>query len=191
MEAKSQCVKSRTRRWDWTGLGKPVNHAAQPPALTCNYSATVIRAHCQSPEWWENQTDRREVVKEKSMSTYTALIYPTDFSPLWPHSICLWVLLSVHTGLLTDSSLPASPSTLSHPEPQHIHKRNGPITLCLKAIELCRAETLCRFDNVRFSRGHVFKCPGLRLEASFAWKSMEFSLNRPRCCLGHLLKCHL
>lgn len=121
---------------------------------------------------------------------HLTLISPTDFSPLWPCSICLWVL-SVHTDLLTDSSLPASPGTLSHPEPQHIHKRNGPIALCLKAIELCRAGTLCRFDNVRSSHGHVFKCPGLSLEASFAWESMKFSLNRPRCCLGHLLKRHL
>lgn len=74
MEAKSQCVKSCTRRWDWTGLGKPVNHPAQPPALTCNYSATVIRAHCQDPEWCLALDSERErlagenlqVAKEKA-----------------------------------------------------------------------------------------------------------------------------
>lgn len=123
------------RRGASTGLGKPVNHRAQPTTLTCNYRTAVIRAHCQDPEWclaWEG--DQKKVVREREhvhLHCDHLLPWLLPFMAPFPLACGFAVLSQTYWPNLVSLQPPAL--SLSHPKP--LLQKNWPIALWLKAIE--------------------------------------------------------
>lgn len=118
-------TKSRMRRGASTGLGEPVNHRAQPTALTCNYSTAVIRAHCQDPEWClACEGDQEKVVREKE--------HVHLHCDHLPHRFLLFMaLFHLPVGFLCFHRLidwiphPCSPQRSLSLILNHFHKRTG------------------------------------------------------------------